>query len=235
MHRRPSLAAALLLTLAFALRASSAFAAPREVPHATLFARYWSFDVDAITVRRTPALSFEGAIVATADSRRYPHGPIGARPGYTAIGLSVDYGFTFDDSLIVPLLGGGVAFAAGTYESRTIDVDGAIGSASADRAVMFRVFLPGLGVRAKRGRTMFEASLRGEYDRVTVEASYARGAESVSFPVRGDSLVLLGDASVCSRLDPTTRLCFAVQPRLYDSGWLGGVGFALRYEGDGAS
>lgn len=153
-----------------------------------------------------------------------PFGPT----GHAGVGVDLAWGgrgpFVFD---IVAVKFAG-AFGP---TSRTLGaVDGTIVSADPG-SMIYAGLSTGAGVRFKRRRFAFGvmAHIGASMMSTKAFAQDLNGPRELSSTPSFDLLVDL-DASVCRRIDPTSRLCLAIRPHVYNFGFLNGASIALRWE-----
>ncbi|HEY8075657.1 MAG TPA: hypothetical protein VIF62_16140, partial [Labilithrix sp.] len=92
------------------------------------------------------------------------------------------------------------------------------------------VLLPGVGGRWKQRRWMFELGARTGVSILGMHGWVATGADTHRVDPSGASFLLVGQASICRRLDPWQRICIEAQPRLYDFGFVNGATAGFRWE-----
>jgi len=148
----------------------------------------------------------------------------------TALGGSFDIGVVVGDRWVLNGFGVGLWGAVGSYPAIVTGVDGSI--ARARPWTMFDVdfTLPGVGYRLKRRRWMFGAGVRTGISIMHVSASIATGADAQDMSLTGVSVMLQAELEACRRLDPVTRVCLQVAPRIYDFGIMNGGTLGLRME-----
>ena len=147
-----------------------------------------------------------------------------------ALGGAFDMGVTSDDRWAIPLFGFGGYAAVGSYDTIVTSVDGSIARARPWSTYEVDVLLPGLGYRVKKRRFMFAATLRTGIVYLATGGSVAGGADFVPFTASGTSALLQAEIEACRRLDPLTRVCLHIAPRIYEFGFLNGATFGLRVE-----
>lgn len=148
----------------------------------------------------------------------------------TALGGSFDVSVVLDDHWMIPGFGLGVYGAIGSYSSVLTSVDGSI--ARVRPWTMFEIDLlaPGIGYRIKRRRFMFSGAIRTGISLMHVDGSIAGAADEQPMGLSGASVLVQAELEACRRLDPVTRVCLQVAPRLYDFGSLNGATFGVRVE-----
>ena len=65
---------------------------------------------------------------------------------------------------------------------------------------------------------------------MSMGGSIAGGTGDSSTSLSGFSGVLQAELAACRRLDPVTRVCVQVAPRIYDFGFMNGATLGLRVE-----
>lgn len=186
-----------------------------------------SMGTNARWMRATPALS---APELTTFTREVAAGDIPMRGGTTMLGAYVDAAVTLDDRWTVPLIGGGYYHAAGSYDAIITSRDGSIVRMQPWTADSVDIYLPGIGYRVKRRRWMFGGALRTGASFFAMEGLLADGVDWAGIETKRATFLLQAELEVCRRLDPTTRVCLQVAPRIYDHELLNGVMFGLRAE-----
>lgn len=165
----------------------------------------------------------------------------GRLPSYGAqhfLGLGLDMAWAYRDRWVFPLIGVTLATAVGPSSRAVSSLDGAIVEVRGWTSRYVGVALPGLGLRFKERRWMFQGLARPYLENVWVNASLFQGVHSQDLEgVWGVAASIRLDAEVCRRLDPETRLCVLVAPRLFSfaagapvGAPLAGAGFAVRWE-----
>ena len=178
-------------------------------------------------MRALPTLRAEAA---TTSARELPEQDVATGGAVTALGGSFDLGVVLDDHWIVPGFGFGVYAAIGSYPTILTSADGSIAHVRPWTMIEADLLLPGIGYRVKRRRFMFSAALRTGASFMRVSGSIAGAVESQPVALRGVSAMVQAELEACRRLDPVTRLCLQIAPRLYDFGGLNGATFGVRVE-----
>lgn len=186
-----------------------------------------SMGMNARWMRATPAMK---APQLTTFAREIEAGDVPMRGGTTMLGAYVDSAVTLDDRWVLPLFGGGYYHALGSYDAIITSRDGSIVRMQPWTADSVDIYLPGVGYRLKRRRWMFGASIRTGASFLAMEGLLADGVEYVGLETKRVTFLLQGELEACRRLDPTTRVCLQVAPRIYDHELLNGVMFGLRAE-----
>ena len=178
-------------------------------------------------IRTMPTLSSSGVTTA---AREVPEQQVAMGDSLVALGGAFDMGFVVDDRWVVPGFGFGAYGAVGSYSAIVTSVDGSIARVRPWSTYAVELLLPGVGYRVKRRRFMFSASLRTGVSGVKVRGSVAGGADEQPLPLAAWSPMLQAELEVCRRLDPSTRACLQVAPRIYDFSIMNGATFGLRIE-----
>jgi hypothetical protein len=145
-------------------------------------------------------------------------------------GVGADVELTVDDRWKVPLVGGNAAWAVGSYDTVLTSFDGSIAHVRPWSTFRGDLLLPGIGRRWKHRRNMWAAAIRTGVSFATVDGAVAAGAESVPLDLSARTLLVQVELEACRRLDPTTRVCLQLVPRLYEHELLNGLTFGLRME-----
>jgi hypothetical protein len=175
----------------------------------------------------TPAMS---APQLTTFTREVAAGDIPMRGGMTMLGVFVDAAVTLDDHWVLPLFGGGYYHAVGSFDAVISSQDGSIVRMQPWTTDSLDIYLPGLGYRIKRRRWMFGAAIRTGASFLAMEGLLADGVEWAAMETKRTTFLLQAELEACRRLDPTTRVCLNVAPRIYDHSVLNGVLFGLKAE-----
>lgn len=186
-----------------------------------------SMGMNARWMRATPAMK---APQLTTFTREIEAGDVPMRGGTTMLGAYVDSAVTLDDRWVLPLIGGGYYHALGSYDAIITSRDGSIVRMQPWTADSVDIYLPGVGYRLKKRRWMFGAALRTGASFLAMEGLLADGVEYSGLETKRFTFLLQGEVEACRRLDPTTRVCLQVAPRIYDHELLNGVMFGLRAE-----
>lgn len=147
-----------------------------------------------------------------------------------SLGAGVDIGLAFDDRVFVPGLGFAGYGAVGSYDTVLTSADGSIARARPWSTYQLEFLLPGIGYRMKHRRYMFVASVRTGVTSMYMGGSIAGGDGDNLASLSGTSALLQAELEACRRLDPATRVCVQIAPRIYDFGFLNGATFGLRVE-----
>lgn len=186
-----------------------------------------SMGTNARWMRATPALQ---APQLTTPTRAIDAGDVPMRGGTTMLGAYLDAAVTLDDRWVLPLLGGGYYHALGSYDAIITSRDGSIVRMQPWTADSVDIYLPGVGYRLKRRRWMFAAAIRTGASFFAMDGLLADGVQWTEMETKHVTFLLQAEIEACRRLDPTTRVCLQVAPRIYDHELLNGVMFGLRAE-----
>lgn len=118
----------------------------------------------------------------------------------------------------------------GSYDAVVTHVDGSVARLRPWSAYRADILLPGIGYRVKHRRLMFAAAVRTGISVLKMYGSVAAGAERAALDATGASFLLQAELEACRRLDPTTRACLFVAPRLYEQRLINGATFGFRME-----
>jgi hypothetical protein len=180
-------------------------------------------------LRRTPALASKGVSTsARAVSAGALESP--SRSSIGLIGLSGDFEVTVDDRWKVLVFGGSFYWALGSYDTTVTSIDGSIATLQPWTTVRGDLLLPGVGRRWKHRRTMWAAAVRTGIGFMAMGGEVGAGADRTPLPLGATGFLVELELEACHRLDPTTRVCVQVAPRLYDHELMNGLTFGLRME-----
>lgn len=174
--------------------------------------------------------SLSSTSIASTPARNVGEGKIPIGGSLVAIGAGFDLGVTVDDRWVVPLLGFAGYGTIGTYDTVVTSIDGSIARVRPWSTYEIDALLPGIGYRWKKRRFLFSASLRSGVVALGANGSIAGGTESTPISLSGISGLLQAEIEACRRLDPVTRVCLQVAPRIYNFGFMNGATFGLRVE-----
>jgi hypothetical protein len=178
-------------------------------------------------IRTMPALTSAKTSMFARDLPEHEV-PIGG--SVTAIGGSFDAVFVLGDRWMVPIFGIGAYGAIGSYPAIVTSADGSIAHVRPWTTSEIDMLLPGVGYRVKRRRFQFSAALRPGLSHLDTSGSIAGGAVEEPTTFTGLSALLQVELEACRRLDPVTRGCLQIAPRIYDFGIMNGATFGLRVE-----
>lgn len=177
--------------------------------------------------RSLPALKGENTLTM---AREVPETSVPIGGSMTQVGASADFGVVVDDRWIIPALGMAVYSAVGSYDTIVTSADGSIARVRPWTTYEIDALLPGIGLRVKERRFMFSASLRTGLSYLHSSGSVSGGSGDMPMSLSNVSPILQAELEACRRLDPSTRLCLQVSPRIYDFQFMNGATFGLRVE-----
>ncbi|MBS2015081.1 MAG: hypothetical protein JST00_19480 [Deltaproteobacteria bacterium] len=166
----------------------------------------------------------------TSGRYRLNEGKIASRTSLFGVGAFLDLGLTIDDRLVVPLLGAGFYGMVGSYDAVITSVDGSIAQVRPWTTFRLDVPGPGIGYRVKKRRWMFGALARLGLSYMEVGGSIAGATEWNPVTLKAVTPLIQVEVEACRRLDPVTRMCLNVAPRVYDGEFMNGAIFGLRME-----
>jgi hypothetical protein len=174
-----------------------------------------------------PALKSPSTLTA---AREIPESSVKTGGTLVSAGGAFDLTAVIDDRYVVPMVGCAAWGAIGSYSTIVTSADGSIARASPWTTYQVEMLLPGVGYRMKRRRFMFGASIRTGISWMHMSGAVAGGAGETLVALSGTSPLVQLELEACRRLDPLTRVCLQVAPRLYDFGVMNGATFGLRVE-----
>lgn len=165
-------------------------------------------------------------------SGRYPlrENKVSSNSSLFGIGAYFDTSLTIADRVVVPLIGIGVYGMLGSYDSVVTTIDGSIAEIRPWTTFRIDVPGPGLGYRVKKRRWMFGAALRVGVSYMETGASIAGATEWHNVTLKAAVPLVQLEIEGCRRLDPITRVCVNVAPRIYDGVFMNGAILGLRME-----
>ena len=165
-------------------------------------------------------------------SARYPlrEGKVAPKSSLYGVGLYFDTAMTIDDRLVVPLFGFGAYGMVGSYDSVLTSVDGSFAQVRPWTAFRIDAPGPGIGYRVKKRRWMVGASVRLGISYMETGGSIAGATEWSSTTLKALVPLVQVEIEGCRRLDPITRVCLNVAPRIYDGVFMNGAISGLRME-----
>ncbi len=224
--RAPSVVAALVVAAAPLLAVRPARAAdPRWELQTSLDARdVWMRSMPPIDLRSPFDLS----------QRTLPAGTLPSTGSQQFAAVTWDAGLTVNDRWMVPIFGIQAGWAVGTSPDVVTSLDGTIVHMHPWSSWDLALLLPGVGVRAKARRWMFEGALRPVASFVWMPATAASGAASSDISddhaLFAMGLGVRAELEACRRIDPVLRACLLVSPALYEFSALNGGSIGLRWE-----
>ncbi len=191
----------------------------------------WDFQfatsVGGAWLRETPALDSEAVSLT---SRRIGEGQLRSRGGLAMLGFGMDTEFTIDDRWKVPLAGYNAWWATGNYDAVNTSFDGSIAQTKPWSAYRIDILLPGFGRRIKLRRNLVSFTLRAGASRLKMDGTVADGAGVADLELTRWTFLAQIELEACRRLDPTTRICLQVVPRIYEHEFMNGLTVGLRME-----
>jgi len=146
------------------------------------------------------------------------------------MGPHADLALTLDDRTRIPLIGVAAYWAVGSYDTSITSFDGSIAHVRPWSYWNGDILLPGIGRRWKLRRNMIAATIRTGMSFASAGGNVAAAREFTPLDLTARSFLVQAEIEACRRLDPTTRVCFIVMPRIYDHEFMNGVTFGLRME-----
>jgi hypothetical protein len=191
-----------------------------------------SVDARDIWLREMPPIDLRSPF--DASQRTLPAGTLPSTGSQQFMALTWDTGATVNDRWMLPIFGLQFGWAVGTSPDVVTSLDGTIVHMRPWTSDMLTVLLPGLGVRTKARRWMFEAAVRPVLSFVWMSATAATGT-STSDLGDGHALFAMGgglraELEACRRIDPVQRACLLVSPALYEFSSFNGGSIGLRWE-----
>ncbi len=155
--------------------------------------------------------------------------PFGFATGFFGARSGLD--FIASDRWIIPLVDIGFYGMEGVYSDSLASVDGSLFRLHPAGAYMFDAEFLGFGVRFKRRRWMFEATIKPGAAILMMPAAVVDGAHFTDVDaLTSASFTLRAQLSLCRRLDPQERVCASITPNIYQWGWGNGGSLSLRWE-----
>ena len=191
-----------------------------------------SLDVRDLWMRSMPAMSLRSPFETPL--RTLPPGTLPSTGSQQFLTFTWDSGLAVNDRWLLPLFGLQFGGAIGSGPEVVSSLDGSIVHMKSWSADLGTVLLPGVGVRAKRRRWMFQADVRPVLSFTWMSADVANGASTSSLS-GGEAFYALGfgaraELEACRRLDPVQRACLVVSPALYEFSAFNGGSIGLRWE-----
>jgi hypothetical protein len=181
-------------------------------------------DIYAKHYFRVPALTL-------SDAPPRAEGLDAPSPGAATLGgVAVDIGWTLDNKVIFPMFGFGFASALGPSSRVSTSVDGSIVELRPWTTWMLDLGLPGVGVRFKERRWMFQALVRTGVVVMGMGAGVVTGGEVQDVTAHAVSFYVRVQGEACRRLDPAQRVCLFVAPSVYEYGFGTGGSVGFRWE-----
>jgi hypothetical protein len=191
-----------------------------------------SLDARDVWVREMPPIDLRSPY--DMSSRTLPAGTLPSTGSQQFMALTWDTGATVNDRWMLPIFGLQFGWAVGTSPDVVTSLDGTVVHMHPWTSDMVTALLPGIGVRTKARRWMFEVAARPVLTFVWMKATAASGT-STSELGDGNALFAMGggvraELEACRRIDPVQRACLLVSPSLYEFSSLNGGSIGLRWE-----
>jgi hypothetical protein len=187
----------------------------------------YAVGVDGAWLRHAPVFSTKAL---GTSARTIGSSEIAPGRGLGLLGVSADIDLTFDDRWRVPIMGSSLAWAIGSDDETVTSLDGSIAHERPWTTFRGDLLLPGFGRRWKHRRYMWSAVARTGVSWLAMRGSVAAGGESVPLDLSAATFLLQVELEGCRRLDPTTRACLQLVPRVYEHEWGSGLTFGFRME-----
>jgi hypothetical protein len=219
--------------LAFAATVAVLACAAREA-HASdpLWELQTSLDARDVWVRSMPPIELRSPF--DAPHRTLPGATLPSTGDHQFMALTWDTGITVNNRYMLPLLGVQFGWTVGSSPDVVTSVDGTIVHMQTWTSDMLTLLLPGVGLRTKARRWMFEGAVRPVVTFMWMNAAAADGADTSNI---GDGhaffavgLGVRAELEACRRIDPVERICLLVSPALYEFSTLNGGSIGLRWE-----
>lgn len=178
-------------------------------------------------LRETPDLQSEGI---SLESRRLGEGTLRSRGGIAMLGFGFDTELTIDDRWKVPLSGVNFWWATGRYDAVNTSFDGSIAHVQPWTGYRIDLLFPGFGRRIKLRRNMVSFAFRTGASRLRMDGTVAAGASENELALTRWTFLAQIEVEGCRRLDPTTRVCLQIVPRVYEHTLLNGLTVGIRME-----
>jgi hypothetical protein len=191
-----------------------------------------SLDARDVWVRSMPAMSLRSPLETPL--RTLPSGTLPSTGSQQFLSFTWDSGLAVNDRWLLPLIGLQFGWAMGSSSEVVTSLDGSIVHMRSWSAELGSILMPGVGVRAKRRRWMFQADVRPVLSFTWMGADVANGASTEDLS-GGKAFYALGfgaraELEACRRLDPVQRACLIVSPALYEFSAFNGGSIGLRWE-----
>jgi hypothetical protein len=191
-----------------------------------------SLDARDVWVRSMPPIELRSPFDGTY--RTLPAGTLPSTGDHQFMALTWDSGVTVNNRYVLPLLGVQFGWTVGTSPDVVTSVDGTIVHMQTWSSDMLTLLLPGVGVRTKARRWMFEGAVRPVVTFMWMNAAAAEGGGTSNI-ADGHALFAVGlgvraELEACRRVDPVQRVCLLVSPALYEFSTFNGGSIGLRWE-----
>jgi hypothetical protein len=155
--------------------------------------------------------------------------PLGFATGYFGLRSGID--FVGSDLWILPIIDVGLYGIVGAYADQLTSADGSLFRLHPAGTIMLDAEILGFGVRLKKRRWMFEATLKPGLAVLAVPAAVADGGHFIDIDALNSvTPTLRGSIALCRRLDPQERVCATATANIYQWGWGNGGSLGLRWE-----
>jgi hypothetical protein len=180
-------------------------------------------------LRQTPGLTVDSF---STGARAAQGGKLVSRsgPGIGLLGFVVDSNVVVDQRWNVPFLGFGLSWAAGSYDTRVLGLDGSIAKLDPSSAFRFDVLLPGLGMQGKLRRWSWAATVRSGFSYLKMDGAVAAGPSWESLHLAKGTPLVQAEIEGCRRMDPEERICVQIAPRVWEHEFMNGLMISLRAE-----
>ncbi len=176
-----------------------------------------------------PTLSASDVSTSARSAINGSSAPFGFATGFFGVRSGLD--FVSSDRWIIPVFDLGLYGIMGVYQDTLTSVDGSLFRLHPAGAFIFDAEILGFGVRFKKRRWMFEATIKPGFALLTMPAAVADGKGFTDVDaLTSITPTLRASLSVCRRLDPSERVCASIMPNIYQWGWGNGGSVALRWE-----
>jgi hypothetical protein len=148
------------------------------------------------------------------------------------LAMGVDTAVIVDQRLQLPIFGFYGGGAIGESPRVISNVDGTFVTLKPWTSGVLTMLLPGVGVRFKERRWLFNASIRAVASFVWMSVAYTTGVtvDDSQPSLWASTFGARGHVEVCRRFDPESRACLFVEPHVYEFGFMNGGSAGLRWE-----
>lgn len=179
--------------------------------------------------RAMPDLQLSAPEEVLLPSREAVAGTLPTVGGFRSFGASADMNLVLRPRFTIPIFGLGLYLPVGDHAPIRSAVDGSIATVQPWRLIGIDFLGPGFGVRTVERRYFFEASVRFSILVLTGTSQVAAGREAIDVQVHGIAPGARAEMSACRRLDPESRVCLTVSPRLFEVRPLSGMTVGLTW------
>ena len=166
----------------------------------------------------------------TIGPRSLPSRELTAGGSTTGLGWNFDTGLVLSDRYELPLFGANLYGAIGSYDTIRTTLDGSITTVRPWTTFGVDLLLPGFGFRSKHRRWMFSATARMGASIVTQNGGVAAGTQVTDVNLSASTFAVFGELEACRRIDPLSRVCLMVAPRIVGFGFMNGGTIGIRME-----